>query len=448
MDTTKISEIWHGYWKVLVIGIVGAFLAYATSFLFAASYEAQTSLLIRSTAQANLSTASGVNAPTPVVNGTDLSKALTDTQSALLNTTTVAADVVQQLHLAQHPIPSGGVLHKVKQAFKDLYDLFRYGKVPHEPLYQAEVANIYNSLSSTEVTNSYVLQLDAKAGNPKLAAKIANTAANALVKVSDQQFQSQATQFAQELDRELQAAATGDRNAAASLSNFETAHDVSVSVLSNGTASNRGSELSNLDNQIQTDQAKLQAADGQLTSVPETIPTNENIVTGRSSTEITSQTPNPAYAQLQGIIFTLTTTIAGLKEKQAGLKVSLDPKGTLTANSSGSTSGLYAQLQELYTASQTASTAYSSLSAEYQQAVVNAAATPVQLVRLDTAQPPAIPVSPDRALYALIGLLFGAALGFILSQRQRRRFLSALADTGSVSQTQQLPAVPVGAAEI
>ncbi|HLI43120.1 MAG TPA: Wzz/FepE/Etk N-terminal domain-containing protein [Acidimicrobiales bacterium] len=445
MDTRRVRELWSGYWKVPVIAIVAALLAYAISFFFSATYEAQTSLLIRSASQSNLSTVSTAGSPSPVVNGTDLASALTDTQSALLNTTTVAADVVHSLHLMKHPVPSGGFFHKIKQGLKDLWDLFRYGKVPHEPLYQAEVANVYNSISSNEVTSSYVLQLDAKAGNPKLAAAIANAAANALVQVANQQFRSQSTQLASALDRELQAAARTDRNAAAALSSFETTHDVSVSMLSSGTASQRSSELSSVDATLHADEAKLQAAQSELTAIPETIPTDESIQTGRSTTEIVSQSPNPSYAQLESIIFNLTTAIAGLKEKQAGLQVSLDPPGTLTSNSGSS--GLYAQLQQLYTASQTAASSYSTLSGQYQQAVVDAAATPVQLVRLDQAVPPAVPVSPDRALYALIGLLFGAAIGFILSHRTRQRFFAALADTGSVAHTQQIPTVRAGADE-
>lgn len=426
MSRISLSSVWRGYWKVLVVAVAAAIVAYAVSFFFSTTYESQTKLLVRSNSQSILSNANGTSSA-PVVNGTDLSKALSDTQSALLATNTVAQDVVAKLQLDKHPPPSGGFFHKIKGVYHDLSDLLKYGHLVHVPLHQAIVANVYNSLSASQVSDSYVLALDATASNPKLAAAIANAAADALVQVANHQFQSDATALASQLAAQLKIAANTEQAAAQALSSYESSHNVSLTVLQSGTASDRRAQLDTTTTDISNDQAKLQAAQSELTTIPQTISTTQSITTGRSTTEITSQTPNPSYATLQSTIFTLMTTIAGLKQKQISLEASL---GATPDPPSGTPSSVYAGLQQLYTASQTSSAAYSSLSAEYQAAVVNAATTPVELVRLDTAQVPNFPIKPDRALYGLIGLLFGLAIGFVLSHRGRRSLAAAFGDLG------------------
>ncbi len=97
-------------------------------------------------------------------------------------------------------------------------------------------------------------------------------------------------------------------------------------------------------------------------------------------------------AQRAAIVSTLSTTTASAKP--------------LTAAQT--------ELSQLVLSSSVAAQNFSTLSGQYQQALLGSGQNTVETMHIDKAAPPVLPTSPIRYLYLLVGLVLGALLSFLI----------------------------------
>src|SRR5579859_5528594 len=115
MDQLSATNLRRHWWRVPAIGLLAAIIAYLASFAVPATYGSATKLLIRGRDTTVLSSTGQDLTNQPGVVDSTLAKALSETQSALLGSRTVAEQVVDRLHLADKPNETG-VVHALKGA--------------------------------------------------------------------------------------------------------------------------------------------------------------------------------------------------------------------------------------------------------------------------------------------------------------------------------------------
>lgn len=202
-----MKTLWRDYWRVPVIGILGAVLAFGGSFAFAPTYASSTKLLVRGRDATFLTTTGQDLSAQPGVVDSSLAKALGETQSALLMSRAVAETVVDRLDLA-HPKPEpSGWFGKTKRFIGDAYRQTRailtFGYYEEPEIREGTIAAVHAGLTAAPVRDSYVLQLTATADDPQLAADIANAAADALVEISTARFRADAESYRDQIRVQL-----------------------------------------------------------------------------------------------------------------------------------------------------------------------------------------------------------------------------------------------------
>lgn len=421
------------YWQLAVVGVLGAALAFAGSFLIEPTYVSSTRLLIQAQDTTFLSSTGQDLSSVAGVANSDTSKTIAETYAAVATSRGVAAAVVDRLHLDVPKPTSSGSFAAVGHALASAYRCTRAfltagfcaAIAPREKAIVAVQAGITaGQLGSTVgsaagLPGSYVLEVDASGSTAADAQAITNAVADQLVQSSADSFQQAASQYTNNLQRQLTAADAEVAKTSKALAVFKTANDITVSDEQQALSANSVETLRNNLLQANADVADNQA---QLTSINKSLASTsveqsstQRIGTGRSDTQIDTQGTNPVYQSLLTQRSTIAANLDGLHARVAQLQKQIDAAKPEVLND---TQSKLSQLEQTVTL---ANTNQAKLAAQVQAAASNALSGSVDLRRIDTAALPPYPTAPKRVVYLLLGLLIGMLAGGALSWGAGRR---------------------------
>ncbi len=407
------------FWRVPVVAALAGVLGFGTSYLFATQYAAKTQLLIRAHDTTYLNNSGQTLGSQNAIFDSQLTQALSETQSALLSSNQIAATVVSQLHLdapkkSDHSIV-GSVKNGLKSGVKHVTAWIVHGGYKSTDRRTQAIDDVQSGLSSHQVNTSYVLELDASASTAQDAQNIANAAADELVRVGQQRFEADAAANKAHLNDELTKTGAAQRIAADKLGAFLRQNGVaSVDVASALNADTKGqlqTELAQNDVDLSAAIAAQSTLAKSIAAVPKTCQSQNSVTNGRSTTEQNLTQPCDSYQQLLIQKATSDSNVSSLQAKHDRLSAALTPGTDLTKLDGAKQSALQG-LEAQYTA---ASTAFTQLKSDYQQAIVNGAGNPVAISRVDRPALPTYPSSPKRYMFLGMGIVAGAVLGLLLS---------------------------------
>jgi uncharacterized protein involved in exopolysaccharide biosynthesis len=443
------------YWRVPLVAMAAALIAFMGSFVVSPTYAAGTSVLIRARDTSVLSADGTSLNQQPGVVDSQLATALSDTQIALLGNRQLAERVVDRLHLDSAPPRQHGLVAAARGAAKAVYKRTRayltYGYYKQPDRRSTAIAAVQAGLSGEQVHSGFGLNVIAASDSPKLTADIANAAADALVAMSQERFTAEATAQQKFLKQRVTQAVQEETVARNALARYKTAQGLVTTPEDDARLLQQSQDQIAL--QIRTTQAEYEASRAEVSSLRSQLQrtdpsatTDQRIVTGRSKTDISTSALNPAYSQLLNQVQAAQAQSSGLAARLAALRDALnsgDGVSSRTAN------GREAELSRLQLDVSIATGTRSQLANELQQASMNAARPALELTRLDSAAPPTYPVGPKRYLFLAVGLLLGALGAFIwsfLKVERRRRSLTQPSLAGSPDRTVDLstPAADAG----
>jgi uncharacterized protein involved in exopolysaccharide biosynthesis len=330
----------------------------------------------------------------------------------------VAESVVNTLKLDQIPPVHHGVLGTVKGAvsstIKHVRGWLTYGALPTADKHEVAVQTVQHALLASQVKTSYVLAIAAVWSDPQIAADISNAAADALVSLGKKRYDDLTSAYEGELKAQVDKAAAAQGAAQQALGDYQAAHHITdVTVQLQLSAQNRSSlqqQADGLAAQLSSLRAQLNSTVSSLASTPTTSTSTQDVATGRSSTRVNSTQPNSTYQTLTAQAAALRAQIDGLTAQRAAIV------GTLSSTAASATplTAAQTQLARLALTSNVTAQNFSTLSAQYQQALLNSGQNTVETLHIDRAAPPVLPMSPIRYLYLLIGLVLGALLSFLI----------------------------------
>jgi uncharacterized protein involved in exopolysaccharide biosynthesis len=421
------------YWRIPLVALLGALVAFGASFAVSPSYTASTRMLIQSRSTTLLDSTGQPISQQPGVNDVDLAKTLSETQAGLASSREVATMVVDQLHLDAPKPAKHGPIHWLEGAAASSYvhlkawvtaGFFKQADRREKAIQTTEAAITASDLApsggaDTGQADSYILEINASGETAEQARDIANHAADSLIIVSQEQFTQDSRSYAKALQAQLDDAQKSLAASNQAVSDYELAHGVSSldeQLVQN--VQNQGS----LQAQVITAQAAAQGDKETVASLQRTLATidpstasNQAITTGRSTTQVDTTQANPVYQSVQGQLTQAQANLARDTASAASLQGQLNanPSSALTQSQAG-----LLTLEQQVTADQNS---VQTLSAGLGQANANVQVTPISLNRLGDANLPTYPTSPKRYLYLLLGLLIGGLAGTGLTYMARRR---------------------------
>jgi uncharacterized protein involved in exopolysaccharide biosynthesis len=414
MNQDAVTSIRRFYRLIVIVAIGAMVIAYGGSYLFSPSYSSTTKILVRAR-EARFLTSTGQDLSNqPGVIDSSLAKSLSETNAGLIKSREVAERVVTELKLDKPKPDDGSILtaaySALKQAFNVAKALVLHGfyAEPSSP-FEGAVVSTQNQLDATPIKDSYLIEVRASANDPKLAAAMADAAANALLDVSRARFQQDAQTYRDFLKDRVDAAQADVTAADQAIQKYKQDQgitNVTESLrLSAGSEETARADLRQAGVDLDTAQARRSSIVAKLESTSSTSDTTTTIQTGRSATTTTSVGPNPVYQDLEKQLAGTDADIAALQAKQQSLSTAL--ASTVT----GVLPAQEAKLSELELSLTTKTQTYSTLSNSYQQAVLSAAQGAVEVSKVDTASVPLYPDKPVRWLFAILGLLVGIGAG-------------------------------------
>jgi len=424
-----MSPVISRYWRVPVVALLGGLIAFGGSFLSSEKYSSTTRLLIRGREATFLTTTGSDLSQQPGVIDSSLAKSLAETQAGIVTSREVATIVVDKLHLDQ-PKPSGGLLttvaHGAGTAYKCVKAFVSHGfcqdPEPREGAIQAVQAGVSaNQLGATAgessgQPNSYVLELVGTGEDPKQARAVAEVAADAVVGVSARRFAAESRRHADNLEAQARAAgetlvkanqAETDFRITRNITEAErrAVDDLATATTSANRANDIAVELAGARSEQETLAASTRAAaPTQLSS--------QDIVTGRSSNRVTTNSPNPVHNDLLIASEKLKARIADLEAQAAA--IAARPPGVADTRLTQDQTDMLRLKRDVTLAEDNQAV----IDKQYRAALVDASRASSELTRIDTASLPTYPDEPRRVLYLALGLLFGAIAGGYLTWRR------------------------------
>jgi uncharacterized protein involved in exopolysaccharide biosynthesis len=457
------------YWRIFLVALLGALVAFGASFAVSPSYQSRTRMLIQARSTSLLDSNGQPISAQPGVNDVDAAKTLSQTEAGLVSSRQIAVMVVDQLHLDAPKKAQHGPIHWLEGAAASTYAHVRawitsgFYKSPtaREKAIQTTQSGIQGSDvapaggADTGQPDSYIMDVSASAETASQARDIANAAADDLIAVSQQRFENDSRSYAKALQSQLgqaQAQLAKDNEA---VGNYEVAHGItSIDSQLVQQVQNQGSLQSQVvaaNAAVQGDKQTVASLQATLQSINPNTTSNQGITTGRSTTAVNTTSANPVYQTVQEQLVTAQGKLANDQASASSLQ------GQLNANPSTSLTQAQAGLLNLEQQVTADQNSLQSLSTALGQANANIEVSPVDLARVGDADLPTYPVSPKRYLYLLLGLLIGALAGGGLTYLARRRALSGDGEGGAPLEPrtgeldlrdEQLPQrepVPVGA---
>lgn len=435
MDTMTLPKMsfLQRFWRIAVVGALGAVLAFAGSFLIDPTYVSQTRLLIQAQDTTFLSsTGQDLSSAVGVANS-DTAKTIAETYAAVATSRSVAVAVVDRLHLDTPRPSSSGSFGSLGRALADTYRCTRAfltsGFCAAVDQREKAITDVQNGITAGQLGStvgaaaglpgSFVLEVDGSGTSSADAQTITNAVADQLVQTSSDSFKRAASQYTDNLQRQLAGANTNVGNQSKTLAAFKTAHGITVSDEQQALSASSAETLRNNLLQAQVDVADQQA---QLDSINHSLATTsvgqsstQRIGTGRSDTQIDTQGSNPVYQSLLTQKSTHAATLDGLHARVNQLQNQIGDAKPFVLND---TQSKLAQLEQNVTL---ANTNRAKLDAQVQVAQSNAVSGSVDLRRIDSAALPPYPIAPKRLIYLLLGLLIGVLAGGALTWAAGRR---------------------------
>ncbi|GAA5017168.1 hypothetical protein GCM10023317_57620 [Actinopolymorpha pittospori] len=420
------------YWRIPVLALLSAILAFGGSFLVSKQYTSKTRLLIHGQDATFLSSTGTDPAQQPKVADGTLSQALAQTYAGVATSRSVAIAVVDGLGL-DAPDTGHGPIHALQGAAAWTYKCTRafitFGYCAPANRREKAIEEVTTGARAEQLgvtsgaaagqPGSYVLEVSGSGTSGVQAMRVTNALADELVSVSAARFRQQAQTYVKALQQQVNLASKNVSAKSTAVADYETEHGISAAdeqqVLNAKSFDTLQTDLRNTKADLADNQAQLASVNASIAATASTSTSDQRISTGRSDTSVTTKEVNPVYSSLQSQKAGLQSRIDGLQARRSQLEQQV--AGT-------SPTGLNAQqarLAELLQDVELAKGNETALTQQLQNAQTQVAVSESELTRIDQAGVPAYPVAPKRYLYLAIGLLLGGLAGGGLTWRARQR---------------------------
>jgi uncharacterized protein involved in exopolysaccharide biosynthesis len=400
------------HWRIPLVAVLGALIAFGGSFVLEETYASSTRLLIRGRESRFLTTTGQDLSTQPGVVDASLSKALAETYAGIATSRGVAVGVVDRLHLDAPRPERSGPIAAVTSALAWTYRCGRayatHGfcadtSVREQAILDVQEGTVAAQLGSTSGESagqpgSYILEIAGSGPSARQARAVTDALADELVRVSSERFHEDAQRFVDSLAAQVTAAEEELGRASEEVSRYKSDNGISAvdeELVLNATGRNAA------DDDRRRLAADIADTEAQLASVNSSLQANP----GQQLRNELQSRRSQLQAQLDGLRAREKrigadggpASAAQLNEKQAGLAVRQQRLDLAKAN-------------------------HTELSRRHQGAVANAANDTVELTRIDEAAVPTYPIAPKRHLYlslgALLGGLAGGGLTWLVAQRE------------------------------
>ncbi len=435
--TTKL--FFKRYWRVPVVALLGALIAFGGSFMLEETYTSTTRVLIRGL-DANLTTTPG--APTTATGQVDATgaRSFAETQAGLASSREVAERVVDQLGLDQPKPDSGGPIHTVAKGaawtYAHVRAILTFGFYKEAERREKAIGTVQGAVSAHQLGTtsggatgqpaSYVLEITANGTTPGEARDIANASADILVDISNERYATDSANYIASLEGQLDQTTKDVAAAADAVAAYKVAHNITAideQLVGNAqSAQSLTDQIRNTTNDIAAANGTIASLQTSLAATDPTIGTTSKIQTGRSETDQNSTTPNPVYQELQNDLHTAQANLGALNNKLQSLQGQVG--GNAPTQLTTDQAGLLQLQQQLALAQDN----QKSLNTTLATAKVDASSGKVDLTRISVASLPTYPSAPKRYLFLLLGLLVGGLAGGGLTWLAHRRKPSGDAD--------------------
>ncbi|MBS1839086.1 MAG: hypothetical protein JST64_15435 [Actinobacteria bacterium] len=219
------SQVLGGYWRIPVFALVGAVLAFGVSFIFQSQYSAVTRLIIHPNDSSYAGTDSGAEVTGSVnIGGIDITKQTTlgNTLVNLATSNEAAAEIVKRIGVEKingsKQAPELGTTSKIVNFLK----VGGTGTAPTAE--QAAIDHVRGALNVVVLDESWVMEITAWDADPKLAALIANTAADVAVTQGADRFKENSVRELDYLNGQIAASQANVAAKAQAVEQFQAAH--------------------------------------------------------------------------------------------------------------------------------------------------------------------------------------------------------------------------------
>ncbi len=413
-----------GWGTVFALSGATAMLAFLASFAIPVRYEANTRLLVRSRDATVLSSTGNDLRSQPGIVDSTLGASLVNTQIAVLGSHDIASEIVERLQLDNRPKPTGAVADLkgfVAGSIKRTRAYVMHGMYKEPSRRDAAIQDVREGLLGAPVGESFVLAITGSGGSPEDATQITDAAADLLIETSATRTSEEAEAHREALQKQLDDAYTSQSAAEQAIAELKrtrsiTNLDASL-VLSETGLQELRSSLNETNAELDAVTARLKATKAQLARTPRTSATTSEIQTGRSSTEVSSETTSSTYTSLLNATQTMEADVAGLTAKSSALsKILATTPPTAAALPAAEAALRMAELKR-----DVATSVVQTLSVQYEAAAARTQGGAVELTRLDRADVPLYPAAPQRWMYLFLGLTLGALSGFVITYRRMAR---------------------------
>jgi uncharacterized protein involved in exopolysaccharide biosynthesis len=431
-----LSLFLRRYWRIFLVALLGALVAFAASFAVTPTYSSSTRMLIQARSASLLSSNGQSIASQPGVVDADPAKTLSQTEAGLASSREVATMVVDQLHLDAPKPAKHGPIHLLESAMASTYAHVKawvtagFYKTParREKAIQTTEAAIKGTDlapsggADTGQPDSYIMLLTATGETASQARDIANAAADSLIQISQERFTADSRSYAKALTAQLTSAKATQLKDSRAVSAYEAAHGISsLDQQLVQQVQNQGSLQSRVvaaNAAVQGDTQTVSSLAATLAAIDPNIVQSQRITTGRSTTAVGTVGANPVYQGVQQQLASAKANLSSDQAKASSLQSQLNakPSSALTDAQAGLLS-----LEQTVTAD---NNSIQSLSGLLLTANANIQVSPIDLNRVGDADLPTYPTSPKHYLYLLLGLLIGALAGGGLTYLARRRAMS------------------------
>ncbi len=424
MDMSPGIQVLAKHWRLIVIaGLLAALVAYGSSYLLTPSYSATGRVLVRARETRFLTSTGQDLKAQPGALDSNLVKSLTQTNSSLIKGRSVAEEIVRELQLDRARKVDESILGHIRSFVKQVRNVVtayvRYGFY-QEPasLFDAAVSDVIDNLQVNPIKDSYLIEVKASADDPRLAAAIADAAARALVRISEERFAQDAATHRDFLKGQVDSARVEVSRLQTAIRTYKEKQgivDVTEELkLNAGSNESLRVDLRSAEAELAAARAQFDVLDERLRSQSATEASTSTIQTGRSSTTTSSTSPNRVYQELLVKRAEVEAQIASFDAKTTTLRTDLQARANVLPEQE-------ATLREFERELTAAAETFSYVKTTYDQASINSEEIAVEVSQTDQASVPLYPERPVRYLFALLGLVLGLLAGFGLAYYVDRR---------------------------
>lgn len=269
------SQFLARYWRIPVVAMLGALIAFAGSFVTDPTYASSTRLLIHGRDATFLTSDAQDLSDQPGVVDASMAKTLAETQAGVVTSREVATIVVDKLDLDAPAPESSGFVSSVTGALGNAYRcgkaFLTHGFCDDPAPREAAIQGVQEGLTAGQLgvasgedagkPGSYVLEIVGTGTTPEQARAVTNAAANALVAVSQERFEADSKASVQRLAKQLKRAEAVADEAAAELARYRADHDLNEADAE--PTARESAQLSTLDRAVRSAEATQSRLSGE-----------------------------------------------------------------------------------------------------------------------------------------------------------------------------------------